>query len=163
MYLRFLNNLDALLNQLPAKLETIMGADINSNIGTLDNLHSTKFHSVLGSHGLPKCNKKGKNLLHVYLAHCLRIMNTYFEARSNSPGHSTWTSNRPTSSGVSDSHMLDVVVCLVSLHKRFHNCCTTLNGLDSNHRAVNLDLNLISIKYKAKTLMNCGNIDWRKI
>ena len=26
-----------------------------------------------------------------------------------------------------------------------------------------MDLNLTSIKYKAKTLMNCGNIDWRKI
>ncbi len=26
-----------------------------------------------------------------------------------------------------------------------------------------MDLNLTSIKYKAKSLMNCGNIDWRKI
>jgi hypothetical protein len=26
-----------------------------------------------------------------------------------------------------------------------------------------MDLNLTSIKYKAKTLMNCSNIDWRKI
>jgi hypothetical protein len=59
--------------------------------------------------------------------------------------------------------MLDVVVCLASLHKCIHNCCTTLDGLDSNHRAVNMDLNLTSIKYKAKTLMKCGNIDWRKI
>jgi hypothetical protein len=31
--------------------------------------------------------------LHVYLAHCLCIMNTFFEARSKSPGYSTWTSN----------------------------------------------------------------------
>ncbi len=90
-------------------------------------------------------------------------MNTYFKARLNSLGHSPWTSNLPTSSGVPDSHMLDVVVCLVSLHKRIHNCCTTLDGLDSDHPAVNMDLNLMSIKYKAKTSMNCGNIDWRKI
>jgi hypothetical protein len=26
-----------------------------------------------------------------------------------------------------------------------------------------MDLYLRSIKYKAKTLMNCSNIDWRKI
>ncbi len=59
--------------------------------------------------------------------------------------------------------MLNMVVCLASLHKRIHNCCTALDGLDSNHPAVSMDLNLTSIKYKAKLLMNCGNIDWRKI
>ncbi len=37
-YLRFLNTLDTLLNQAPQKLEIIMSADINSNIGTLDDL-----------------------------------------------------------------------------------------------------------------------------
>jgi hypothetical protein len=64
-YLRFLNKLDAILNQLPEKLEIIMGADINSNIGTLDDLHSAEFCSAFGPHGLPKCNKKGENLLQV--------------------------------------------------------------------------------------------------
>jgi hypothetical protein len=38
-----------------------------------------------------------------------------------------------------------------------------LDGLDSDHRAVSMGLSLTSIKYKAKLLMNCGNIDWRKI
>jgi hypothetical protein len=42
-YLHFLDTLDTLLNKLPAKLELIMGADINSNIGKLNNLHSAKF------------------------------------------------------------------------------------------------------------------------
>jgi hypothetical protein len=163
MYLQFLDTLDALLSQLPAKLEIIIGADINSNIGTLDDLHSTKFCSAIGPQGLPKCNKKGKNLLHDYLVHCLRIMNTFFEVKSSSPGHSTWTSNRPTSSGIADTHMLNVVVCSTSLHKRIHNCCTTLDGLDSDHCAVSMDLNLTSIKYKANSSMSCGNIDWRKI
>jgi hypothetical protein len=60
-------------------LEIIMGADANSNIGTLDGLHSTKFWTALGPHGLPKQNKKGKNLLHVYHAHRLCVMNTFFE------------------------------------------------------------------------------------
>jgi hypothetical protein len=162
-YLRFLNTLDALPSQLLEKLEIIIGADINLNIGTLDDLHSTKFCSAIGPHGLPKCIKKGKNLLHVYLAHHLRIMNTFFEAKSNSLWHSTWTTNRPTSSGIADTHMLDVIVCSASLHKRIHNCYTTLDGLYSNHHAVSMDLNLTSIKYKAKLLMNCCDIDWRKI
>jgi len=92
-YLRFLDTLDTLLGLAPMKSEIIMGADINSNIGTLDDLHSTEFRAALGPHGLSKCNKKGENLLHVYLAHQLRVMNTFFEASSLSPGYSTWTSN----------------------------------------------------------------------
>ncbi len=149
-YLRFLDTLKTLLNQLPEKMEIIMGANINSNMGTLDDLHSAEFCSALGPPGLPKRNKNGANFLQVYLVHRLRIMNTFYETRTNSPGHCTWTSNRPTSSGIADSHMIDVIVCSASLHKRIHNCCTILDGLVSDHRAVCMDLNLMSIKYKAK-------------
>jgi hypothetical protein len=39
----------------------------------------------------------------------------------------------------------------------------TLDGLDSNHCAVSIDFNLTSIKYKAKSSLNYGDIDWRKI
>jgi hypothetical protein len=140
-----------------------MGADINSNIGTFDVLHSTEFRVVLGPHGLSKRNNKGENLLNVYLAHQLRVMNTFFEAGSASPGHSTWTSNRPTKSGIADTNMLDVIVCSATLHKRIHNCCTTFDGLDSNHRAVTMALNLTSIKYTANSSIKCGDTDWRKI
>jgi hypothetical protein len=118
-----------------------MGADINSNIGTLEDLHSTEFCAALGPYDLPKHNKKDGNLLHVYLAHQLRVMNTFFEARSKSPVYSTWSSNQPTNSGIADTHtMLNVIVCSAILHKHIHNCCTTLIGLDSNHHAVNMAL-----------------------
>jgi hypothetical protein len=90
-------------------------------------------------------------------------MNTFYETRTNSPGHSTWTSNWPTSSGIADSHMLDVIVCSALLHKRIHNCCTILDRLDCDHRAVRMDLNLTSIKYKVKMSKNCGDINWEKI
>jgi hypothetical protein len=116
-YLGFLETLDTLLGKAPAKSEIIMGADANLNIGTLDSLHFTKFCTVLGPHGLPKQNKKGKNLLHVYIAHRLCIMNTFFETKAGSPGHSTWTSNRPTRSGIKDTHMLDLIVCSTTLRK----------------------------------------------
>ena len=106
MYLRFLDTLDTLLGLAPTKSEIIMGADINSNIGTLNDLHSTKFCAVLGPHGLSKRNKKGKNLLHVYLAHQLRVMNTFSKeahrARGTAPGPAI---------GIADTHMLDVIVC----------------------------------------------------
>ncbi len=42
-YLYFLDTLNTLLNKLSTKLELIMGANINSDIGKLDNLHSAKF------------------------------------------------------------------------------------------------------------------------
>jgi hypothetical protein len=141
-----------------------MGADINSNIGKLNNLHSANFRSALGPHCLPKCNHKGKkSLLTIYLAHRLRVMITFFRPKSNCPCHSIWTSNQPTSTGVADSHMLDVIVCSGTLHKHVQNFCITLDGLDSDHRAFCMDLNLTSIKYKPKTLMHYGNIDWIKI
>ena len=59
--------------------------------------------------------------------------------------------------------MLDLLVCSATLHKRTRNCYTTRDGLDSDHRAVTLELNLMSIKYKAKTSLNRGDIDWRII
>ena len=84
-----------------------------------------KFCTAIGPYGLPKCNNKGKNLLHIYLAHRL-------QARSQSPWYGTWTSNQPTNSGIVDTHMLNVIVCSAILHKCIHNCCMTLDGLDSN-------------------------------
>jgi hypothetical protein len=149
IYLRFLETLDTLLGQAPANSEIIMDANVNSNIGKLNGLHSTEFRAALGPHGLLRRNKKSENLLHIYLAHCLRVMNTFFETKNGSPGHSTCTSNRPKSSGIADTHMLDLLVCSMPLHKRVRNCRTTLDGLDSDHRAVALSLYITSIKYKA--------------
>jgi len=116
-----------------------MGADVNSNIGRFDGITSTEFRRVIGPHGLPQRNMKGESLLHVYLGHRLRVMNTYFETKSGSP------------------------VCSATLHKRARNCYTMLDGLDSDHCAVSFELNLFSIKYKAKSSLNRGDIDWRLI
>jgi hypothetical protein len=48
MYLCFLDTLNTLLNQLLEKSKIIVGANINSNMGTLDDLHSTVFALRLG-------------------------------------------------------------------------------------------------------------------
>jgi hypothetical protein len=162
-YLHFLDTLDDLLNKAPATSSIVMGADVNSNIGKLDGVASVEFHSALGPHGLPRRNMKGESLLHVYLGHRLRVMNTFFESKIGGLGHGTWTSNRPTKTGIADSHMLGLLVCSTALHKRTRNCYTTLDGLDSDHRATALALNLTSIKFKAKSSLNCGDINWRII
>ena len=122
IYARFLDTLDTLISKLPPNNKIIMGTDINANIGRLDELQTSKFHSTLGPYGFSKCNSKGKGLLTVYLAHRLRVMNTFFEGKANGPGYGTWSSNRPTSMGQAESHMLDLIVCSTMLHKRVQNC-----------------------------------------
>jgi hypothetical protein len=94
-----------------------MGADINANIERLDNMSPPEFGPVLGHHGLPTRNSKGDNLITIYLAHRLQVMNTFFPGKTNGPGHGTWTSNRSTSPGQADTHMLDVIVTSTTLHK----------------------------------------------
>ena len=79
IYIKFLDTLDSLLSKIPADNELIMGADVNANISTLDNLHSQEFRTTLGPHGFPKRNAKGEGLLTIYLAHRLQVVNTFFE------------------------------------------------------------------------------------
>jgi exonuclease III len=55
IYMRFLDTLDGLLDKL-SKSELIIGADINANIGRLDNMSAAKFGLALGPHGFPKRN-----------------------------------------------------------------------------------------------------------
>ena len=90
-------------------------------------------------------------------------MNTYFESKANGPGYGTWTSKRPTSTGQAESHMLDLIVCSTTLHKRVRNCFVAPDGADSDHCAVRMELNLTSLKYKEKASLNTGEIKWRKI
>jgi hypothetical protein len=117
IYARFLDTLDTLLSKLPTHNKIIKGADVNANIGRLDELQSSEFHSTQGPYGFSKHNSKGKGLLTIYLAHCLRMMNTFFKGKANGPGYGTWSSNQPTSTGQAKSHMLDLIVCSTTLHK----------------------------------------------
>jgi hypothetical protein len=51
----------------------------------------------------------------------------------------------------------------MTLHKCINNCRVILDGLDSDHRAVRLNLVLTSIKFKETQLIYSGTINWRKI
>ena len=59
--------------------------------------------------------------------------------------------------------MLDLIVCSTTLHKRVKNCQVVDDGADSDHRAVRMQLNLMSLKYKEKASLDNGDINWRKI
>jgi hypothetical protein len=99
IYAHCLDTLDTLLSKLPEHNEIIMGVDVNANIGRLDELQSNEFYSTLGPYGFSKRNSKSEGLPTVYLAHCLRVMNTFFEGKANGPEYGTWCSNQPTSTG----------------------------------------------------------------
>jgi hypothetical protein len=159
IYAHFLNTLDTLLSKLSTHNKIIMSVDINANIGRLDELQSSKFHPTLGPYGFSKRNSKGEGLLTVYLAHCLCMMNTFFEGKANKPGYGTWSSNQPTTTGKAESHMLDLIVCLTMFHKHVRNCQVAIDRADSNHHAVPMKLNLTSLKYKEKASLNGGEID----
>ena len=163
IYVCFLDTLDALLSKLPTHNKIIMGADVNANIGRSDELQSSKFWATLGPYGFFKRNSKGEGLLTVYLAHCLCVMNTFFESKVNKPGYRTWTSNQPTSTGQVESHILDLIVCSTTLHKRVQNCFVAPNRADSDHCVAQMQLNLTSLKHKEKASLNVGEIKWRKI
>jgi hypothetical protein len=84
-------------------------------------------------------------------------MNTYYQGKQDI-GHGTWTSTL-----IGEQSMLDVIIYSKTLHKRINNCQVILDGLDSDHHAVRLDLVLTSIKFKETQLLYGGAIDWRKI
>ena len=148
---QFLETLTSILQTIPRKSNLIIGADINAKIGHRD---CEEFKSVLGPHGPPRRNTRGCNLLNFYLAHELRVENTFFDA----PNHTTFTNIKDN-----DQTMIDVFACAKNLHCRVRNCCTTTQGIESDHTAVQLDLVLTSLKRTDSSTLHCGKTDWRKI
>ena len=59
--------------------------------------------------------------------------------------------------------MHDIFMCSQSLHKRVRDCNTTLDGANSDHRAVSMTLNLASIKVQHSRALSKGTTNWRKI
>jgi len=59
--------------------------------------------------------------------------------------------------------MIDIFACSKQLHCRVRNCRVVLDGVESDHTAVQLDLVLTSLKRTASHALTCGSTDWRKI
>jgi hypothetical protein len=63
---QFIKILNSLLHKVPRNTHIIIGADINAKIGQHD---ADDLNAVLGPHGLPCRNKRGSNLVDLYLSH----------------------------------------------------------------------------------------------
>jgi len=147
--------------------EIIMGADVNADIGHHNTDKIADYKHVVGPNGLSKRNSKGEIILGMYLAQNLHVMNTYYLPKEKGPQrYGTWTNILPTNHLATelDTHMLDLLVCSAITHKQILNCHTTTDGAESDHQAVQMEVNLTSIKFKEKdeTKFN-EKINWRKI
>ncbi len=59
--------------------------------------------------------------------------------------------------------MIDIFACVKQLHCRVCNCRAVVDGVESDHLAVQLDLALTSLKHKLSTAIDQETTDWHKI
>ena len=65
--------------------------------------------------------------------------------------------------GTNDGTMINIFACAKQLHCRVRNCRTVIDGVESDHSAVQLDLARTSLKRKSSTAIDQGTTNWRKI
>ena len=109
---------------------------------------------VTGIHGLNNRNKKGQNLLGVFNANNLRVVNSFFKKKN----YTTWRSFCDKKS----SHMLDVITCSTSFFKCVNDCGAVPDGVRSNHSAVQMVYLNRSIKFKSNFIER-PIIEWKSI
>ncbi len=155
---KFCTILDSMLNSINSNTQIIIGGDINAHIGICT---CKKHKHVLGPNGIPRSNARGKNLIHIFAAHNLRVENTFFNHREED--YATYTSIPTEHHPTGFPSMHDVFVCSQSLHKRIYDYKMILHGVTSDHRAVGLSIALSSVKFKNSGTISRGTINWPKI
>jgi hypothetical protein len=135
---------------------TVIG-NINAQIGTCT---CADHANVISPHGIEQSNARGENLLHVLESHRLRVENAFFKHRTEEYVTHTSLPDSLYPKGVPSMH--DNFACSQSLHKRIRECKAILDGVESDHPAVQLKIMLVSIKFKSRIVLR-GTIDWPKI
>ena len=115
----FSDMLSSILGSLPKTVQLIGGHDVNANLGVRKIMH----RKVIGIHGLNNRNKKGRNLLGVFNANNLRVVNSFFKKRN----YTTWRSFCDKRS----PHMLDIITCSTSFFKCVNGCGAVPDGVRS--------------------------------
>jgi hypothetical protein len=147
----FIKHLQSILECVPPHAQLILGADVNAKLRCRD---SDELAAALGPHGPPRRNACSSNLLALYHSHNLQVENTFFDTSF----HCTYTNI-----GTNDGTMINIFACAKQLHCRVRNCRTVIDGVESDHSTVRLDLAITSLKRKSSTATDQGTTDWRKI
>ena len=109
---------------------------------------------VIGIHGLNNRNKKRRNLLGVFNANNLRVVNILFKKQN----YTTWRSFCDKKS----PHMLDIITCSTSFFKCVKYCGAVPDGVRSDHSAVRMVFINRSIQFKSNFIER-PIIDWKSI
>ena len=79
-YSEFNSLLDDLTEKLPPSKGIIIEGDMNAAIGIGE---CEALNDVLGPYGIPKRNKKGRDLLQTHQSNNLRVMNIFFKIQTH--------------------------------------------------------------------------------
>ena len=123
---------------------------MNANSGVKKVMHK----KVIGTYGIKNFNRKGQNLLGLFGANNLRVVNIFF----NKSNYTTWRSFNKSRT----THMLDVITCSTSFYKCVNDCDTTPDGVRSNHSDIWVLFLNRSIKFKTD-YSERPVIDWKKL
>ena len=150
-YSEFNTVLDTMLSKVSRDYDTIIGGDINANIGRGD---CEELEDVMGPYGLDGRNEKGRDLLQTYQTNDLCVMNTVFPH----PNHVTFVSFNEEKTKC----MLDIIAVSRSIIKKILSCNVVDDGVRSDHSAVRMRLAMYSIKVKDNKVAG-GRTNYRKL
>ena len=85
------------MSSIPKTVQFIGGHDVNENLGVQNIMHK----KVIGIYDIKNRNKKGRNLLGLFGANNLRVVNRFFKKRN----YTTWRSLNKSRT----PHMLDII------------------------------------------------------
>ena len=105
------------MSSLTKTVQFIGGHDVNGNLG----VRKIMYKKVIGTYGIKNHNKKGQNILGLFGANNLRVVNSFFKKRYYTTQRSFNKSRTP--------HMLDIITCSTSFFKCFHDCGTAPDGI----------------------------------
>ena len=125
------------MSSLPKTVQFIGGHDVNANLGVQKIMHK----KVIRTYGIKNRNNNGRNLLGLFGANNLRVVNSFFKKRH----YTTWRSFNQSKT----PHMLEVITCSTSFFKYVNDCGTKPDGVRSYHSAVWMLFLNRSIKFKS--------------
>ena len=146
----FNETLKSLVSSLPKTVQFIGGHDVNANLSMRKLMHKR----VNRIYGLKNHNKKGQNLLGIFGANNLRVVNSFFKKRNYTTCR-YFNKSRPP-------HVLDVITCSTSFFRFVNDCIKIPDGVQSDHSVVWMVFLNRSIKFKSDYIER-PVVDWKNI
>ncbi|MGH3053611.1 MAG: hypothetical protein ACRDL7_01375, partial [Gaiellaceae bacterium] len=149
--------LDELLDMLSALSDTtipIIGIDANAQIGTRTSKGNQPYKQVVGPHGFPAKNARGRTLLTALSNAGLCSPTTLFQAAE----YDTWTSKHEK------PMQIDYILIRQSDTKRVTRCQVNESIVSSDHKSVEIELKIIArMRRKLATVAKTRPRQWDQL